>query len=454
MKGHSAWVSNANAALLTDLYELTMLQAYFAEGMEEAAVFDLFARRLPKHRNYLVACGLDDVLCYLESWSFSPQALARLARIGLFSDRFLERLARLRFTGDVFAVPEGTVVFGGEPIVEVVAPLPEAQLAETFLMNQVHFQTIMASKAARVVSAAAGRTVVDFGVRRMHGTDAGMKAARAFYIAGVQSTSNVLAGLAYDIPVAGTMAHSYIQAHASEVEAFRAFAELYGETVLLVDTYDTLRAVGKVVDLAREMGKRFRVSALRLDSGDLGSLSKAARKILDEGGLERVSLFASSSLDEYSIAKLVAEGAPITGFGVGTHMGVSEDAPFLDMAYKLVEYSGVGRTKLSPQKPILPGRKQVYRRSEQGEAVGDVIARHDESLEGRPLLVQVMKDGRRTAAGSDTLSVARERASRQIGALPDRLRALEPVEAAYAVTVSPALESEHQRLRARLVASL
>jgi nicotinate phosphoribosyltransferase len=198
------------------------------------------------------------------------------------------------------------------------------------------------------------------------------------------------------------------------------------------------------------MGERFRVSALRLDSGDLGSLAKAARKILDEGGLQRVSLFASSSLDEYSIA---TDGAPITGFGVGTHMGVSEDAPFLDMAYKLVEYAGVGRTKLSPKKPILPGRKQVYR-SEQGEAAGDVIARHDESLEGRPLLVQVMKDGRRTAAGSDTLSVARERVRRQIDALPDRLRALEPAEVAYPVTVSSALESEHQRLRARLVASL
>ncbi len=454
MKGESAWVSDSNAALLTDLYELTMLQAYFEEGMEEAAVFDLFARRLPKHRNYLLACGLADVLHYLETWSFPAEHVAQLSRIGPFADRFLERLARLRFTGDVFAVPEGTVVFGGEPIVEIVAPLPEAQLAETFLMNQVHFQTIMASKAARVVAAAGGRTVVDFGVRRMHGTDAGMKAARSFYIAGVHSTSNVLAGLVYGIPVAGTMAHSYVQAHATEIEAFRAFAELYGETVLLVDTYDTLKAVGRVVALAREMGERFRVSALRLDSGDLGSLSKAARKILDEAALQRVSLFASSSLDEYAIANLVAEGAAITGFGVGTHMGVSEDAPFLDMAYKLVEYAGAGCTKLSPKKPILPGRKQMFRRSEHGEAVGDVIARHDERLEGRPLLVQMMKGGRRTAAGIETLSAGRERARREIAALPARLRALEPAEPAYPVAVSPALESEHQRLRARLVASL
>ena len=447
-------MNDSNAALLTDLYQITMLQAYFEEGMGETAVFDLFARRLPKRRNYLVACGLDDVLHYLENWSFPAEGLAGLARVGLFSKPFLERLARLRFTGDVFAVPEGTVFFGGEPIVEVVAPLPEAQLAETFVMNQVHFQTVMASKAARVVAAAAGRTVVDFGVRRMHGADAGMKAARAFYVAGVDSTSNVLAGLSHGIPIAGTMAHSYIQAHASESEAFRAFAALYPQTTLLVDTYDTLRGVRKVVELARELGERFHVSALRLDSGDLGSLSKAARKILDEAGLESVQLFASSSLDEYAIAKLVAEGAPIRGFGVGAHMGVSEDTPYLDMAYKLVAYAGIGRTKLSPKKSILPGCKQVFRQVEGGEAVGDVIARRDESLEGRPLLVQVMKDGRRTRAGRVALSAARQRAVREIAALPARLRALEPAEPRYPVTVSGALDSERHALGARLANSL
>lgn len=454
MNGPSGWVNDSNAALLTDLYELTMLQAYFEEGMEEESVFDLFARRLPEHRNYLVACGLDDALRYLETLSFPVEAIAALSRIGLFSDRFLERLARLRFRGDVFAVPEGTVVFGGEPLVEVVAPLPEAQLAETFLMNQLHFQTVAASKAARVVTAANGRTVVDFGVRRMHGTDAAMKAARAFYVAGVHSTSNVLAGLTYGIPVAGTMAHSYVQAHVNEIEAFRAFARLYPETVLLVDTYDTLAAVRKVVALAREMGERFRISALRLDSGDLDALSKAARRILDEAGLQGVSLFASSSLDEYTIAKLVAQGAPIAGFGVGTHMGVSDDAPYLDMAYKLVEYAGIGRTKLSPKKPILPGRKQVFRTFTQGEAVSDVIARHDEALDGRPLLVQVMRGGRRTAAGSETLSAARSRASRGVAELPARLRALEAVDPAYPVRVSAALEAAHQRILRELSVTL
>jgi nicotinate phosphoribosyltransferase len=444
------WVNDSNAALLTDLYELTMLQAYFEEGMEKESVFDLFARRLPENRNYLVACGLDDVLRYLETLSFPAEAIAGRQRLGRFSERFLERLAKLRFSGDVFAVPEGALVFGGEPLVEVVAPLPEAQLAETFLMNQVHFQTVAASKAARVVTAAGGRTVVDFGVRRMHGADAAMKAARAFYIAGVDSTSNVLAGLTYGIPVAGTMAHSYVQAHADEAEAFRAFARLYPDTVLLVDTYDTLAAVRKVVALAREMGERFRISALRLDSGDLDALSKGARQILDEAGLRQVSLFASSSLDEYAIAKLVAHGAPIEGFGVGTHMGVSEDAPYLDMAYKLVEYAGIGRTKLSPKKPILPGRKQVFRTLAQGEAAGDVIARHDEALDGRPLLVQVMKGGLRTDAGRETLSVARDRARRGLAELPAHLRALEAADPAYPVRISAALEAEHQRVLSKL----
>jgi nicotinate phosphoribosyltransferase len=444
-----AWVDDANAALLTDLYELKMLQAYFEEGMEESATFDLFVRRLPKSRNYLLACGLEDVLHYLEHLRFGPDALASLERTGQFSTQFLERLARFRFRGDVFAVPEGTVVFGGEPILEIAAPLPEAQLVETFVMNQVHFQTLVASKASRVVTAAAGRTVVDFGLRRLHGADAGLKAARAFFVAGVDSTSNVLAGTVYGIQIAGTMAHSYIQAHESEMDAFRAFAARYPGTVLLVDTYDTLEGVRRVVELSREMGSRFDVSALRLDSGDLAELGKGARRILDEGGLHEVGLFASSSLDEYAVASLVAAGAPFTGFGVGTRMGVSSDAPYFDMAYKLVEYAGSPRTKLSPGKPILPGRKQVFRRTRDGEARGDVLARHDEVLEGRPLLAAVMRGGRRLAAGEDALGAARERAARELAELPARIRALPPAEPPYPVEVSPALAAEHERARAR-----
>lgn len=444
------WVDDANAALLTDLYELRMLEAYFEEGLEETATFDLFVRRLPKSRNYLLACGLHDALHYLEHLRFSPDSLAYLESTRLFSARFLDRLPDFRFRGDVFAVPEGTVVFAGEPILEIVAPLPEAQIAETFVMNQVHFQTLAASKAARVVAAAAGRTVVDFGLRRMHGADAGLKAARAFFVAGIDATSNVLAGRVYGIPIAGTMAHSYVQAHRGEMEAFRAFAARYPGTTLLVDTYDTLAGVRKVTELAREMGERFRVSALRLDSGDLAGLGKAARRILDEAGLREVELFASSSLDEYAVADLVASEAPFTGFGVGTRMGVSADAPYLDMAYKLVEYAGSPRTKLSPGKLILPGRKQVFRETTGGEMARDLIARRDESGPGQGLLVEVMRGGRRLPAGEETLGAARDRARRALAELPGRCRALTPAEPPYPVQISAALAEEQERARSSI----
>src|SRR3990170_1544849 len=310
-------------ALLTDLYELTMLQAYVEEGMHAEAVFDLYVRRLPSTRNYLLACGLDDVLEYLEALAFDDEALAYLDSCEQFSDRFLRYLRDFRFAGDVHAVPEGTAVFPFEPLVEIVAPLPQAQLVETMVMNQINLQTVLASKAVRVVAAAAGRPVVDFGFRRMHGVDAGLKAARAFYIAGVASTSNVAAGQTYGVPIAGTMAHSYVQAHDEELEAFRRFARLYPDTTLLVDTYDTIAGVRHVVTLAREMGSAFRVRAIRLDSGDLAALATEARRILDEAGLQGVRIFASGGLDEEAVATLVGQRAPIDAFGVGTDMGVS-----------------------------------------------------------------------------------------------------------------------------------
>jgi nicotinate phosphoribosyltransferase len=292
------WVTDSSAVLLTDLYQLTMAQAYFAAGLAREAVFELFVRKLPTRRNYLVACGLEDALHFLETLHFGPDAIAALSRDARFTKGFLDRLSALHFTGDVDAIPEGTPVFPGEPLLQVIAPLPEAQLAETFLLNQIVFQTTIASKAARVVTAAQGRTVIDFGLRRMHGTDAGMKAARASFIAGVDGTSNVLAATVYGIPASGTMAHSYVQAHDSEPEAFREFAVLYPDTVLLVDTYDTLAGVRKVIRLARELGPAFRVRALRLDSGDLFALSVEARRMLDDAGLGRVGLFASGGLDE------------------------------------------------------------------------------------------------------------------------------------------------------------
>jgi len=433
-------------ALLTDLYQLTMLQAYEEEGMGETAVFSLFVRRMPDRRNYLVACGLDDVLAYLEALRFDTPALDYLATLGLFSDRFLRRLEQFRFTGDVYAVAEGTPVFANEPILEVAAPLPEAQFIETGVMNLVHHQTVIASKAARVLEAAAGRSVVDFGLRRMHGLHAGLGAARAAYIAGIDGTSNVAAGQRDGIPPSGTMAHSYVQAHEDEYQAFRAFARLYRGTTLLVDTYDTLAGVRKVVDLARELGGDFRVGAIRLDSGDLHALALESRRILDDAGLQRVRIVASSSLHEDLIAALVGGGTPIDIFGVGTEMGVSRDVPTIDIVYKLVEYAGRGRLKLSPGKPVLPGRKQLFRAERDRVADHDVVARHDEQMDGRPLLEPVMQGGSRVPAGRVSLEDARRRCRAEIQRLPQRIRALTPADPPYAVAISEALAADRDRL--------
>lgn len=432
-------LAHSGLALFTDLYELTMLQAYFEEGMTEKAAFSLFVRRLPARRNFLLACGLDTVLDYLESLRFGDDDLAYLVSLGKFSDLFLGWLRDFHFTGDVYAVPEGTPLFANEPILEIVASLPQAQIVETFVMNQIHVQTLLATKAQRVVTAARGLPVIDFGTRRMHGIDTALKAARAFYIGGVAATSNVLGGKQFGVPVAGTMAHSYIQAHQDEAEAFRAFAQLYPDTILLVDTYDTLAAVRKVIDLADTFGEDFKVKALRLDSGDLLALSREARRLLDRAGLGEVEIFASGGLDEDKVAELLSSGAPIDGFGIGTSMGVSKDAPDLDIAYKLCEYAGKGRLKLSTDKPVLPGRKQIFRMTENDHDVRDVIARSDEDLTGRPLLVAVMRNGERLAAGCVDLESARDHAKQQIARLPDRVRAITQTRTPYPVKVSQAL---------------
>jgi len=435
---------------VTDQYELTMAQAYWREGLGGEAVFSLFVRDLPPGRNYLLACGLEAALSYLETVRFAPASLDYLAGLPEFGDDFLAWLGDLRFTGSVRAVPEGTPVFGSEPILEVRAPLPEAQIVETFVMNQVHLQTLLASKAARVVAAADGRPVVDFGLRRMHGIDAGLKAARAFHVAGVAATSNLAAGAAWGLAVSGTMGHSYIQAHDSEEEAFRAFARQYPDTVLLVDTYDTLEGVRTVARLATEEG--LDVGGIRLDSGDLAELSVRSRAILDAAGLEDVGIFASGGLDEDRIADLVARGAPIDGFGVGTGMGVSRDAPALDIAYKLVEYAGEGRIKLSAGKELLPGPKQVFRVEEGGTAIRDVVARADEEAPGRPLLAPVMRDGERLEAGRDSLEAARDRARRETALLPERVRALAPADPPYPVEETRRLERDRE-LAARRAAA-
>lgn len=437
-------------ALFTDLYELTMMQAYFEEGMNDTAVFSLFVRRLPEQRNFLLACGLDTALAQLETLSFDRAALDYLASLGQFSDRFLGWLADFRFTGDVYAVAEGTPVFANEPLLEVVAPLLQAQLVETLVMNQISLQTVLASKAARLVLAARGRPVIDFGARRMHGFDAAIKGARAFHIAGVAGTSNVLAGRFYGVPVLGTMAHSYIQAHDNEAAAFAEFTRLYPETVLLVDTYDTLTGIERVIELARRLGDDFRVRAIRLDSGDLAALAREGRKRLDTAGLPGVKIIASGGLDEGEIQRLLAADAPIDGFGVGTSMGVSSDAPDLDIAYKLAEYAGRGRLKLSSGKPILPGRKQVFRSEQAGRFSGDVIGRWDEALPGTPLLTQVMEHGLRRTGQFADLDALRAHGRAEQARLPERIRAIEVAGPPYPVEVSAALRQHQQSVMAAI----
>jgi len=440
----------APSALFTDLYELTMAQVYHAEGMDEPGEFELFYRTRPARRNYVMAAGLDHVLACLERLRFEGGDLDYLREHTQLEPSFLERLAEFRFTGDVYAVPEGTLVFPHEPIVQVLAPVLEAQLVETLVLNQIHAPSVMATKAARIVTAAAGRSVVDFGSRRSHGVDAALKVARASYIAGAAGTSNVLAGRRYGIPIFGTMAHSYVQAFEDESVAFETFARHYPDSTLLVDTYDTIRGVERLVDLQRRLGAQFRVAAIRLDSGDLGELALAARRKLDEADLNHVRIFASSGLDEYLVADLVQGGAPIDGFGVGTALAVAEDAPSLDVAYKLVGYAGTPRTKLSSDKVIYPGRKQVYRIIDDGSMTHDVIARHDEPHEGEPLLVKVMAHGRRTEAGNATLEDARRRAAQQVEMLPPSFLELDQVEPPYPVRVSTAVKSDLQAARSRL----
>lgn len=404
-------------ALFTDLYEVTMAQAYWAERMSGTAVFEIFFRKLPPGRSYIMAAGLADVVEFLEAFRFDEQDLRYLRGLGQFSDEFLRWLAGVRFTGDVWAAPEGTVIFPNEPAVQLIAPIIEAQLVETFVLNQIHLQSVLASKAARVVAAARGRPVVDFGARRAHGTDAACKVARTSYLAGAAGTSNLLAARQYGIPTFGTMAHSFVQAFDSEVAAFEAFARLYPATMLLVDTYDTLRGVDHVIELAKRLGNRFDVRAVRLDSGDLDELSKATRARLDTAGLEQVEIFASSGLDENRIAALLAARCPIDGFGVGTQLVVAQDAPALDMAYKLVAYDGSGRTKFSSGKVIYPGRKQVFRKLEHGVFCGDTLGEHGENLPGDPLLVPIMTNGRRIRQHAPTLDGARDWARQQIDAL-------------------------------------
>jgi nicotinate phosphoribosyltransferase len=386
-------------ALSTDLYELTMASSYHTLGHAGRAVFSLFVRKFPENRHFLVAAGIAELLERLVELRFEEEALRFLATLPGLRRSFVDSLVHFRFRGDIWAVQEGTVVFPDEPILEVEAPIDQAQIIETLVLNSVHYATLVATKAARCVLVAPGKTLVDFGLRRTPSLDAGLTAARAAYLAGFAATSNVLAGERFGIPVSGTVAHSYIESFPSELDAFRAFARTYpGDPILLIDTYDTLRGAEHAIIVARELAQEGRrVRAVRLDSGDLAELSRAVREILDRAGFRDIQIFASGGLDEYEIAELEAKRAPIDGYGVGSRLGTSADAPHADMAYKLVEYEGQPVLKLSTGKRTLVGAKQVWRRvGAHGRYVEDLIALRDEPAPGPdwiPLLRPVMRDG-------------------------------------------------------------
>ncbi|MBI3777610.1 MAG: nicotinate phosphoribosyltransferase [Gammaproteobacteria bacterium] len=428
------------SALLTDLYQLTMLQAYFAQGMNDIAVFEFFVRRMPPNRGFLMAAGLEQALQFLEGLRFTEEELDWVRRSGRFGREFPDQLADLRFTGDVHAMPEGTLFFADEPILRVTAPIAQAQLVESRIINLLHFQTLVASKAARVVLTAPGKLLVDFGMRRAHGAEAALFAARAGYIAGFHGTSHVLAGVEFGIPVFGTMAHSFIEAHDSEALAFENFSRAQPENVtLLIDTYDTEAAAHKVAQLAPRLKQAgIGVKAVRLDSGDLALHAHNVRRILDEAGLKDIGIFSSGSLDEFSLRDLLSRGAPIDGFGVGTSMTTSADAPFLDCAYKLQEYAGRARRKRSEGKATWPGRKQVYRAHKtNGIMTGDVLTLEDDPQPGRPLIQPVMRNGKRLHA-PETLDEIRRRAADELARLPLPLRQLEHAPP-HLVAVAPAL---------------
>jgi len=440
--------------LLTDLYQLTMLKGYQTHGMAEPAVFEFFARRLPAQRNFLIAAGLEQALTFLEEARFSDEELAFLRDDPRLDDAFVDWLAGFRFTGDVDAMPEGTPVFADEPLLRVIAPMPQAQLVESRLINILHYQTLIAAKAARMVLMAPDKTLVDFGFRRAHGAEAGLFAARAAYLAGFAGSATVEAAHRYGVPVFGTMAHSYIQAHAREADAFRSFAIAQPDNVvLLIDTYDTIAGARAVAALAPELAAAgIKVRAVRLDSGDLGALAREVRAILDTAGLPEIGIFASSSIDEYALAELEAMQAPIGGYGIGTHLTTSADAPYLDCAYKLQEYAGLARRKRSAGKATWPGRKQVFRRfDDAGRMQADVLTVEGDAQDGAPLLVPVMRGGKRLAA-AEPLAALRDRCLQELARLPERLRGIEPAPAPYPVTVAPALRQLADDVDARMAA--
>jgi len=442
------------SALLTDLYQINMIQAYLDHGETKTAVFEFFVRNLPARRGFLVAAGLEQALDFLEDLRFSAAEIDWLTSTGRFRQNLLDYLAEFRFTGDVHAMPEGTVFFANEPILRVTAPLPQAQFVESRLINLLHFQTLIAAKAARVVLAAPNKLLVDFGFRRAHGAEAGVMAARASYIAGFAGTATVLAAEEFGIPLYGTMAHSFIEAFDDEMAAFTAFAQSRPDNlVFLLDTYDTEAAARKVVALApRLKAKGITMRGVRLDSGDLVALSRSVRAILDAGGLRDVTIFASGGLDEDSLAAFVKVNAPIDGLGVGTSLTTSADAPALDCVYKLQEYAGLPRRKRSAKKATWPGRKQVWRRYDaDGRMIDDLLGVEGDVKEGQMLIQRVMQNGKRLRP-APSLDEIRQHAKRELQRLPDPLRTLDP-GMTYPVAIAEELEALAAEFDRRLQAA-
>ncbi|MCP1727320.1 nicotinate phosphoribosyltransferase [Natronospira proteinivora] len=439
--------------LLTDLYQLSMSSVYHAEDMDREAVFELFFRALPSSRNFVLAVGQQDCLEAMSRFQFGADEIDWLRSLERFPEDFLQMLSRLRFTGDVYAVPEGSVVFPFEPVIQIRAPLIQAQLMETLLLNRIHAQSVIASKAARIILSAGDRPVMDFGARKAQGGEAALNLAKCSWIAGASGTSNMEAGHYLDIPVVGTMAHSFIQTFEDESEAFRRFSKHWPETTLLVDTWDTLRGVDRVIDLIRESdGTSAPVSAIRLDSGDLLTLSIQARQKLDEAGLDHIKIVVSSSINEYRIRALLEQGAPIDAFGVGTEWATVPDAPTLDFAYKLSEFDGLPRMKASTDKVTWPGAKQVWRHWRGRRMTRDLIGGHDETVpEGATALLRpVMESGDLLPGAVNSLNQVREHARQELAALPETLQNIEPAEP-YPVSVSPALEEARRQIQARFM---
>jgi len=450
--------------LTTDLYELTMAAAYFENGIQQPALFDLFIRRLPAHRSYLITAGLEQALDFLSELRFTADQINYLRALPTFkrvSGEFFDYLASLRFTGDVWAMPEGTAAFGMEPLLRVKAPIIEAQIVETFLLSTINFQTMIASKATRVIGAAQGRSVIEFGTRRAHGTEAGLFAARAAYIGGCIGTSNVEAGHLFGIPTFGTLAHSFVMSFENEDDAFRAFIKVFPESAtVLVDTYDTIAGVKKLIRAFRGSA----IPAVRLDSGDLCELSREVRQLLDDAGMTQTKIFASGDLNEFRIADLISRGAKIDSFGVGTELATSFDSPALSGVYKLSGLEEDGqikmRIKTSKDKATYPGPKQVWRLADStGKYIRDVITLADEpepELEqngfSHSLLNQVMKNGKildRTDASIAALNVARERALHELKCLPDDLLLLDS-EIKYPVSFSDRLKRERDKIELQI----